>query len=108
MRNAEAEARPQNRDRDDDQADQPQPILPGVEHDRAAADADDDGDERAHFQHAIRARELAIGQRLGQDAVLGWTEKGGLQRDQEQHHVCQLEVPHEERIQPQACRHDLQ
>ena len=55
------------------------------EQDAAGGGAQDDGDEGAHLEQAVGARELLVRQHFRQDAVLGGAEEGGLVRDEEEH-----------------------
>src|SRR5450759_3084672 len=66
-------------------ADAPGLRLPHREQHAAAGDAQDDGDEGAHFEPRVAAREVAVAEHLGDYAVLGGAEDGGVQSHQEDH-----------------------
>jgi hypothetical protein len=106
--NAPAESRPDDRDGDDDRSDDPQSIVPGIEHEAAERGAGDDRDERAHLEQAVRSRQVGIGQDLRQDAVFRRTEERRLDGNQEQHRVGDLEPSCGKRKQRQDRRHDLE
>jgi hypothetical protein len=54
------------------------------------------------------ARQVALGQHLGQDSVLGRAEERRLYRDQEQHGVEQLQASRREGEQAETGRDDLE
>ena len=57
--------------------------LPDGEEHAAAGDAEHDRHEGAHFEQRVAAREIAVGEHLGHDAVFGGAEDGGVQAHQE-------------------------
>ena len=62
--------------------------FPYGEEDSAAGDAEDDGDEGAHFEERVAAGEVAVAEHFGDDAVFGGSEDGGVEsheEDDEQH-----------------------
>ena len=64
-------------------ADAPGVGLPDREEHAAAGDAQNDGDEGAHFEQRVAAREVAVAEHFGDDAVFGGAEDGGVQAHQE-------------------------
>ena len=68
-RNAEARGRPDDRHGDDHDANAPEVVVPDVEHQAAERRAGNDGDEGAHLEHAVRARQLFVGKNLRQNSV---------------------------------------
>ena len=69
-------------------ADAPGLGAPHGEEDAAAGDAEHDGDEGAHFEERVAAREVAVAEHFGDDAVFGGSEDGGVEsheEDDEQH-----------------------
>ena len=51
----------------------------------AARDAENDRDEGAHFEQRVAAREVAVAEHLGHDAVFRGAEDGGVQAHEEDH-----------------------
>ena len=107
MRDAEAQAGADNGRRHDDEADQPEARAPNVKHETSGRRAHDDGDEGAHLQDAVRARQVAVGQNFGQDAVFRRAEERRLYGDEEQNPVSDFEASSQERDQSQRCSRDL-
>ena len=84
VRDAETDDRRQHRERDEDDREPPRFVVPEVEHLSPEPGAGDDGQERAHFEQAVRARELGVRHHLGDDAVLRRTEERRLRGHEEQ------------------------
>ena len=82
-------------------ADAPRRRLPHGKQHAARGDAHDDGDEGAHFQQRVAARKVAIVQHLGNDAVLGGAEDGGVQSHQEDHQQHALGPAGDQRGEPE-------
>lgn len=58
-----------------ERAQEPQVLLPDAEQDASGRGAGHDGDEGAHLEQAIGARQIAHGQEFGEDAVFGGLKK---------------------------------
>ena len=65
----------EHRQRDEDDAGQPLLAAKTPGHERRRDRAEDDGRERAEFQHAVAPRKFPFGQQLRQQAVFGRAEK---------------------------------
>ncbi len=87
-RDAQAGGEADGGDDDGGGADAPGLRAPHSEEDAAAGDAEDDGDEGTHFEERVAAREVAVAEHFGDDAVFGGSEDGGVEsheEDDEQH-----------------------
>ena len=78
-RDAQAGGEADGGDGDGGRADAPGVRLPDGEENAAAGDAQNDGDEGAHFEQRVAAREVAVAEHFGDDAVFGGAEDGGVQ-----------------------------